>query len=683
MANEEKFFSIVGIDVKSAKLLSLILTKPNSDINKLASELKMTHKECNSLMRKLESKKIIEITPSKTIRITPKFAIATAREMEIAARKLADKLRATRFLITEKFMEEIEKIFQKKGYRIRKELAKRGALGLGKNRVAFTFIAEKFYRFGVLVIEPDFMEIIRRAEIMPRDYYSGYLIANLESHSECIGTFVFFDPRIKKSSIYRLVKELRGGPRFYTNDFPGKRLLFINKPEDNLQDFLEENLNEIDIKRDSVEQRFVELKEEMRKTRDLVVEDSMMISQLYSLTSGKYLPHIIKKDKMAKFMVPVKSVVDREQRNLEIFERKYSDEKALVERELDDFDKRLTLPDLQLLKDRLIGIKKLKSKFEPIRHELKSLMELLLSPYVSGDEPMHINPFILTEPNEIESFTINQDKIKSSANIFYRRLLSGGANLLFLVGAAGTGKTHALKHIFLYMAKELGFWPIYVDCPIKHDIISSLFIEVVQESNFPRKVHQFLPSIRKRKVSTELEFAEIIKRLNEIINLQGYKGLILIVDEFENSLPYTYDVKYKKFRHEAEEFPLALRQLKDLLQNNLIKDIGFVFAFRDHILPEVEDKLGLKNFSDFVVEPQILNEKHFKELIKLRYNTWGSKRITFQLPVIQEVIVRTESRTRHSIQYFRALYQQAFDEEKKTVTMKTFGKIGSIPLFIY
>ncbi len=315
-----------------------------------------------------------------------------------------------------------------------------------------------------------------------------------------------------------------------------QRFLFIHESGHSIREFLEDNLNEVEIRRDTVKENFKELRNELRITRDLVVEDSMMISQLDSLTSGQYLPHRRKGTQLAKFMTPVKSVVDREARNLEVFERSFEEEKASIEREMDNFDRRLILSSPTDLKERSKRLKTLKSKFEPIRHELRFLMDLLLFPYVRGLEPVKHNPFLLTEPNDIETFTINQDNIQATANDFFGHLISGGSNLLFIVGAAGTGKTHVCKHVFYCRAKELNVWPVYVDCPMKYDITSSLFVEIVQERNFPRNVHHFLPSLRKQKVSTELEFVEVIKKLHDVIQSQGYKGLVFTDSFIGNAL---------------------------------------------------------------------------------------------------------------------------------------------------
>ena len=559
MKDQENFFRIVGMKENSAKLLSLIIRKPNLKIEKLSSELGLDYKSCDSLIQELVSSEIIEITSDETIRITHNFASDTVRKLENSVENFTDQLRATRFLTGEKYVEEIEDIFQRRGYTIRREITRVRILEFN-----YRFIAEKFYRFGIFIIGPENLE--------QKEYPLRFLqriLVELEEISDCIGTFLFFDPKLNKSRINLIKRELAIESDRSPYQRTGK-FFFVHNIRQNIEEFLEENLNEIERRHDIAEEHFKKIKEEMKITKDLIVENSMMISQLNSLASGQYLPGLHKDEQFMQLIIPVKSVVDREERNLEIFERKCEEENTILKRMMDDFDKRLILPNVTNLKEKARRIEELKSKFTPIRHELRFLMDLILLPYVAKNEPMRINPFLLTEPNDIETLTINQDNMKFKANRFFDTLKSGGSNLLFLVGAAGMGKTHVLKHIFCSHAKELNIWPIYVDCPMKYDIVSSLFVEIVQERNFPQKVHSFLPTLRKMKVSTGLEFADVIKRLHDMMCKQGYEGFFLIIDELENSLPYSYDKsQYEKFS-EVENIPLAMKQLREIISSDLI-----------------------------------------------------------------------------------------------------------------
>jgi hypothetical protein len=687
MKNEEIFFKLTGLDNISSKVLAIVISNPKLTVNQISSEIKINEKKLDEIIKKLISKKIIEISEEKTVRIKPEFALKSAGFLEESITEFSDKLRSARFLSLDRFVEEIKEIFEGKGFKIQKtEIREKATFGfeneLLKIEIQYKFTAEKFYRFGIFIFDQELWKKLQHRQKGLFEYFRS-IVYDLERRAKSLGTFVFFDPRLNESDILRIKKYLLMSRRRYHVRSSSEEFFFIQEPELTIRDFLENKLNEIDIRWENVNFSFTELKKQLKETREIIIEDSMMISQLNSLSSGQYMPNRNQSEQITKFMIPIKSVVDRESRNLEIFERKYEEEKQEMERLMDSFDKRLILPNPTIIKEKTQEISRLKSKFEPIRHELKSLLDMLLMPYIRGQEPMKINPFLLTEPNNIEKFTINQLNIKNSSVNFYKKLKKGGSNILFIVGAAGTGKTHALRHVFYTQAKNNNFWPIYIDCPMKYDIVSSLFLEIVQERNFPEKLHNLLPSIRKQKVSTPFEFINVLKKLNEIVVTNGYNGLIILIDELENSLPYTYDIQYQKNINNMEESPLALRQLNEILSSDRINEIGFIFGFRDHILSEVKNGLKLKDFNRFIVQPEILTIKNFKELIEIRCKTWNTKPITFRQTVIKEVMTTTNSNTRHMIQYFRALYYQALSHNSKTITNKTLESIGRLPLFSY
>jgi hypothetical protein len=604
----------------------------------------------------------------------PDFATRTATEIVSTTDIFSEKLRTMRFLLAGEFIEQIKKIFQHSEYNITPtdsqfhlELSPRGPT------FSYAFIVEKFYRFGVVVFSRT--QLLHMKNDVNRDvfrYYSTRFFSSIQEANNCIGTFVLFSPDCPDpiiDSLSRSLLSVKGSMPF----------VFVYQVGQPISDFIATHLNEVDSRRDTVEEHFRTLRHELSEIHSLIVEDSMLITQLNSMISGKYLTGRRRSTSFLDFAATIRNVVDRETRNLSIFERKYEEEKAFVERQLDSFDKRASLPNPTELRSCAARISTLKPKFEPIRHELRYLSDLIFVPYVKGVRP--VNPFLLTEPNNIELFVVNQERLITSANEFLHHLLSGGSNCLFLTGAAGTGKTHALRHLFLSHAKKLNIWAIYIDCPMKYDIVSSLMIEILQDRNFPKEIQSVLPSIRKKRVSTELEFLDVMRMLSSLLRSQHYKGLLLVVDELENALPYTYDVQYQGEADKTSGRPLALRQLKGILSS--ARDIGFVFAFRDHIRSELKANIEMKNFDSMVLSPERLEVAEFKELIKNRYETWKCPRIEFRNDVLRRVVEITNANTRHTIQYFRALYNYAVAHSKRQVTLKTLDSIGELPLFTY
>lgn len=686
LKSKEAFFQVMGLNTHEAKLLALVISKPEYTLADFIKKLEFTRTEFQRILNSLTRSNKIDITQDNKIRISSEFAIEQSRLFDIKTSQFSTVLKETRFLITEKYIEEIEDIFKMDGYRISRNTAVKNKTPYfpeaSISDLSYKFIAKKFYRLGIFIISQAFLKIHTGLKI---SIYLKSLIeehlTRLENEFACLGSVILIDPRLDKKYTKMLLNQFSRANIDSLTSRPN-HIKFVYYQDRSVQSFITSIMNDIENTRETIDERFKDLKLNIRKTRDLIVESSMMISQLDSLTSGKYLPQNYKQDEMSRYMPHIKSVVGRETRNLEIFNRRFEEERAIIERDNDDYDKRFILPNVRKLRDSYNKLNRLQQKFNPIRHELRSLVELILYPYIRGKDPMKINPFILTEPNTIESFTVNQDRIKRSSIRFYKRLKSNGENLLFIVGKAGSGKTHALKNIFFHRAHQEKFWPIYIDCPMKYDIISSLFVEIIKENNFPETLRDYIKAISKQRVSSEYELINVLKNLNDLVNSEGYNGIIFLIDELENSLPYTYDIKYNS-RGDKDENAIALKQLKEILSSELMNNIGFIISFRDHILKEVISGLKISNFDDYKITPEKLNEEHFDELIQNRIRTWNSKSIAFNKNVISEIVNRTDSNTRYTIQYFRALYENARKKNRKRITLKLLDSIGGIPLFEY
>jgi len=674
------FFRLAGMGAEESEFLAAVVSNPNLTLDALTNTLRIDPVAVASLISRLVERDIVVVTAENKVRIEPHFAVKVASLLESSADEFAEKLRSGRFLVMGRFAEELEGLFQAAGYAIKKDHAEKPGVQSHVFPVSYAFMAEKFYRFGVLVIGEATLETLESDEYPP--YYRWRMLPELEETAHCLGSFVLLDPELGEGALTRVKKGIAESLRRYPSR-RRERFMFIPDPDRPIKDFILENLAKIDSRREIVEQEFAVIRNRVKAVRDLVVEDSMLVSRLNSVVTGKYMPLNRKAARAMGFMSTVKSVIDREARNLEIFEAKFGDEKSDIEKTIDNFDKRLVLPDPAALKERQRGLALLESKFSPIREELTALDDLLLTPLMTGGQPMRLNPFILTEPNDVEIFTVNQASLKETADKFYSRFLAGGSNLLLLTGAAGTGKTHAMKHMFRRRAEELGIWPVYIDCPRGYDLISSLSAEVAQDRNFPAEMKDLLPSLRKERPTTAFEFIGLLRKLRDMVLATGCKALVLVVDELENSLPYTYDFKYTGLKNEGEEPALALTQLRAILTSELSKDIGFVLAFRDHILDEVRGGLHLKDFDSFVVHPETLSAKHFVELAELRQKTWKSRRIAFPLPIVRKVIAKSESNTRHTIQYFRALYRRSAELGLSRVTSRVLDDIGDLALFTY
>lgn len=684
--NQEFFFRVIGFNENESMLLTQIINNPQYTLEKYSYHLNVTSTIFTKLLNKLSRNHIIAITENQKLRITSQFALQQSREFDQLAKDFSYELKETRFLISNRYIEEIENIFKGEGFRINKKSQNKLRFQfrghIPENLLVYQFVASKFYKLGVFYISQDLLQALKVGD---DPSYVAFVLHDmfnqLEDYHNCIGSVIIFSPRTKSKTAFTLKTHLFR--RSSQNHLSNNHFRYIFHDEQKIHAELLNIISEIDLRKDSVDSRFTSIKSSIKIIKDIIAESTMMISQLNSVTAGKYLHSRSKEVDTSKYMPYIKTVIDREQRNLNIFDRKFEEERARIERKSDGYDKRLLLPRPQSLANSIKNLNILKDKFQPIRHELNSLIELLLYPYIQGQDPMQVNPFILTEPNDMESFTVNQESIKISSVNFFKRLTKSVENIRFVVGKAGSGKTHSLRNIFYINAKLENFWPIYIDCPMKYDIINSLFYEIVKEANFPNKLRNFISSIGKQKVDTEYGLINVLKTINNLLKEYNYKGLVLLIDELENALPYTYDLKYKKNLSPKAEPALALNQLKDILSSELVNDIGFIFAFREHILQEIKDGLNIKNFKKYIVIPAELSLKHFKELINLRYETWDSKILMFNTNVLEKIMKITNTNFRYSIQYYRALYELANSNNRKRITLKLLDQIGEIPLFEY
>ncbi len=175
-----------------------------------------------------------------------------------------------------------------------------------------------------------------------------------------------------------------------------------------------------------------------------------------------------------------------------------------------------------------------------------------------------------------------------------------------------------------------------------------------------------------------MDLLEMLEELTKISLKRKANGFVVIIDELENSIPYSYDtgVTYER--------PLAMRQLLEILKNRSSPNLGFVIGCRVGVFPLVERHLGLANLKKYVHEIDTLDTDDFQKLIELRYETWKpTHRPQFRKNAIQSIAKRTGSNTRDVIKYLRELYDLSMKEKKTSLSSTEVDALGDIPLFRY
>lgn len=624
---------------------------------------------------------VVVETTKGLYRISPRFASKAGSRMRTYTERFEDKLLESVLRDRFEIEEEITTAFQELGYSVQKRLP-RYELFMDEKKpfdITFSFIVERSYRFGVKVVTSDLSEAISRSSNVSASILLRESQNYLREH-RCLGAFFFLESSQTDRKAYkRLVAGLKRVHRRTRDDF----LVFLCEPGSDVRDFISSSVRDVKNRTDLVRAQLTNIEVLSNRNKEFHIQSAMLISQLNSLVSGQFMPiHRRPTKREREILAPVKSVVDREARNLEIFERKFTEDRTRHQNVIDRFERRIALPTMEVLEYNLQQFALVNSKFEPIMHELQYLNDLILLPYVRGKVLESINPFILTEPNTLESFTIDQENVKRRVKKFFADLEETESGLLLLVGKAGSGKTHLLHHIVSPSAKENGLWPVYVDCPRKYDLVTGLLDEILKPGNFPRSLSDYILSLSREGVSTPEEFVSVIRRVNSLLESTQYRGLLLILDELENSLPYTFSSSGARSSTDMEP-PLALAQLKKLLSADYGSETGFLVSFRTRILDDVRESLRLRGFKRFLVSPEELDLGGFRDLITERYRYWECLDIRFSDSAISKVAELVDSNTRHAIQYFRALYANAVRKNRKLISIRTVESHPRLPLFSY
>jgi len=677
----------LGYSLEESQVLLCLLEKRIGTIDEIESETKLLTTVIQDILQKLRDEDLVELVnrEPQTYVLTPKFARESASQTEELYKAFIAKVEA---LVSREreIVDQIKNAFMSLGYIIKAPLTELGAVGVRRRlrRVGLTtydFIAESYYNIGVILLDQDKWSLLGERytlRLLPD------LMSSLEQRNNCLTSFIFLGPDVQRpaeavASLNELLDMWRG---IRSGRGVERQPFYIVSVSRDMEGQVKSLVGEIRQKRRIVESVYTELETALAKVDDITAAIETTGSFLDSLLSGEepfatFFAHI------GEVAEPVQSALNREIRNHRLFKRQYEEERVQIRRWRDAFESRIYLPEIDTAADYLNRIQALEEKFLPIRFELATLHSEFVRPGM-GEKEMKWNPFGFTEPYEPEATTINQEPLKRQAQKFVNSIRDGlPGNINFVMGSAGMGKTHILKYVYVPLLRQNDIWPIYVDCPVKYDVVKGVCQELLQDRNFPEEVLSRLPGLREKDYSTTLDMIDLILRINALlVKTYNAKGVVLLLDELENTIPYRYytdpDVKQR-----IEEEPLALRQLGEILRHDYREGIGFVIALRKQALPLVEQSLRMTNFRAFLREPKQLGLKDIRELILHRYKTWSAKEIRFSDACLKEVAEITEGITRDIIKYCRELYKYAIGKKHKRITRRTLQEIGEIPLFRY
>ena len=676
----------LGYSLEESQVLLCLLDKGLGTIDELESGTTLVMTVIQDCLQKLQDEGLVELVGREppTYAVTSKFARESVSQIEKLYKTFITEVEA---IVSRKRdeLDEIKNAFMSLGYVIKAPLLEPGGRRvpsrLRRAGLTYDFIAESYYRIGVMLLNQERWSFLEEEAPLVVDVTS-----TLEQHNNCLTSFMMLSPGVARSEkAMRTLDQMQTwGRRWRRERGIEDQAFYALDVSNDMEGQLRSLIREIRQKRKMVESIYAEIKAALEAI-DNMISDIESARSLIDFIASKALPFRPSFfQAFGKIAEPIQSIISREMRNHRLFRRQYDEERIRIFRAQDLFESRVYLPNMDSTQDYLERLQALKEKFLPIEYELRQITMPLLSSSQLEEERIKWNPFMFTEPYEPESTTINQEALKRQAQKFVTSIKDGlPGNINFVMGSAGMGKTHMLKYVYMPLLRDNDIWPIYVDCPVKYDLVKSVCQEVLQDRNFPQAVLGHLPSLREKDYSTTLDMTDLIVRINALlVGTHDAKGVVLLLDELENTIPYRYytapDVKQR-----IEEEPLALRQLREILQHDYGERIGFVIAFREEALPMVEQSLRMTNFRAFLREPKQLGLKDIRELALHRYKTWSAKEMRFSDACLKEVIKITEGVTRDIIKYCRELYGYALRKEHKRITRRTLHQIGTIPLFKY
>jgi len=687
----------LGYEPNEALVLARLVTEGTSTRVELSRATNLSQRRLSIALTQLEESGCVEKADEESGRyaLTPQFARRISAQIEEFSRGFVGEVE--RAVSTErKVINELKSLFMALGYMIAQPPKEGIRLPRferrGKRREGtfnFDFIAEGYYRLGVVILDSAKLESV--SQFVPDPGFILRSLPELEEISNCLTSIIFFAPVVTRD-IKRLYLDGRRMARLRyleARGMEGRAFFTINLAED-IRDQLQGHVAEIRQRTTLVQDLLGKINQELDEIKNLTVHNEFLSQFVESALAGVYLmlPGAAGetfREELLKIAEPIRDIVDREMRNHRIFERQYHEERVRIDRITDRFENRAFLPEVHRLEESLDHLRALKSKFEPIRFELGAIQDQIFEAQMTAAPGQRLvwNPFVFTEPYDPEGVTINQEEIKARARRFSIAVQEGLPTALnLLVGAAGTGKTHVLRYVYLPLLQKAHVLAIYVHCPMKLDLVAAITAELLQDSNFPERLRGPVAALRRRDTTTVQDLIDLVQELRTLARANGFGGFVLLLDELENLLPYGTPKPTRQDRVASQQ-PLALRQLKDVLRYRYGEGFGLVIAFRRGVLELVKDSLQMSNFDEFLIEPRALTLEEIQGVIKQRFKVWSSPPVQFTRPCLNRIIGVTEGVTRDIIKYCRELYSYARRRGLKRLVQHHVAAIEPLPLFRY
>ncbi|MBU7026684.1 MAG: AAA family ATPase [Theionarchaea archaeon] len=670
-----------GQSETDAKILSFLITNDVSSANDIIEACGLSKATVYTSLQKLQDYGFVIDTGTRPAKyqVTKELIDNLRTEMQGLSKFIIKRVEEIKVPETREILESIRNVFEINGFifeRPKRMEALRGRRYLS-SILFYDYIAHREFSIGIVLLDKNKIEKLKLEDdllIISRMFDS---MRRLNEEYQLITTFLFLHADLPQIS--RIKRNLDRSKKYLsTEKLSEKPLCIFFSNEENFKNRTVKSINDLHDRKLIVDEIVKEIKSKLEQ-----IDEYTLVSKMYDRLVSNFITdeypgmHDAEKRLVDRIIEPIQSMVGRETRNLAIFSRRYMELAVKIYGYIDSIERKVLLPRTSYLENDLKQLNFLISKFRPIEYELRRIYPELHRLLASDN----LNPFIFTEPYDLEKNVVNQEKMKETAEDFSNTIKKGLPNFVrFIVGEAGIGKTKILKHVFRSRLEERGIRTIYVDCPVSFDLTNCIRDELTREENFPPDMRSIVRSYRRQKLETPRDVLHLLEEITEVTMKMKSNGFVVIIDELENTLPYISRVD----RSLSSQRPLALRQLSEILENRTHKNLGFLIGCRKGIFSQVEENLGITNLEKFAYNLENLDFKDVKELIEIRYKVWSIENGTkFNKASINEIIKKTNANTRDIIKYLRELYSYSQQEKKLNITKSDIEKIGEIPLFRY
>ncbi len=681
----------MGYDESESKILSTLLKNKLLTAEEIEEKSGVSKSKVYQVLKGMEEKGFTsknDYRPAAYF-VTNKFIETIESTMKQIYQDFIGKLESVRLSTKKESFEDILDIFKKKGYVITEaqHLSKQIASPFVffpeyfQTGTFFDFIAEGDFKLAIAFIDKGkekFCENIIREEMF------RYFVHQMSQQLECVSFCLFISPEITISNkFYEFAKEElkvpitsallpymedeeeEVYPRFIgIEDLPPKVILLQGKVEEDILFFL----NSLRNRRDTTDRLIKDLNDSVESI-DLKIGEVELIFRHIPRTLEKP-PFFFKKnqkDFINKIKKPVINIVNRENVNLKNLKKFYLKEKVRANEYLDLVDRRFYYPSANTLDKVINTLNRIRNITDAIHFEIRTLdrelTTVLRNVSVSHEEV--INPFIFTIPFEEEDFIINQENAKLAIREYIGTIKSDDHQIYskFIFGKDGIGKTHLIKYFAIPEALSRGLLPIFITCPLSHDLIRSLSESLLSLELYPDKMQTEIKLLQEWKYQTQRDILNLFERINDISISHGYAGTLICIDELENTLPYFLLEGEKTTR--TKYAPLSLRELNAILDSDTLMRLGLLIASRDNIIDLFKEYMTKVDFETDIIQPQPLSSTDVKKLIEHRYELWNTEKLIFDAKVINKIVEKSGGNARIIVKLCRDIHAMKMAEKRR------------------